>query len=73
MKIDKKMIDMVLKLNDDQLWKTIQMIGAKSGFKDIKDMQKPKDMTNIRSTLSKISDEDIERVTELLKKGKGNG
>ena len=73
MKIDKKMIDMVLKLNDDQLWKTVQLVGAKSGFNGIKDMEKPKDMSKIRSTLSSLTDEDIARVTDLIKKGKSNG
>lgn len=73
MKIDKKMIDMVLKLNDDQLWKTIQLIGAKSGFSKIKEMEKPKDMTKIRNTLSALTDDDISRVTELIKRGKDNG
>ena len=73
MKIDKKMIDLVLKMNDDQLWKTIQLVGAKSGFKAIKEMEKPKDLSKIRSTLSSLNDEDIARVTELIKKGKENG
>ena len=73
MKIDKKTLNMVLKLNDDQLWKTIQMIGAKSGFSKIKDMEKPKDMSQIRDTLSALTDEDISRVTELFKRGKNNG
>ena len=73
MKVDKKMIDMVLKLNDDQLWKTIQMMGAKSGFKAIKDMDKPADMSKIRNTLSNLSDDDISRITEIVKKGKENG
>ena len=73
MKIDKKMIDMVLKMNDEQLWKTMQMIGAKSGFEKIKTLEKPKDMTKIRSTLSALTNEDISRISELIKKGKGNG
>ena len=73
MKIDKKMIDMVLKLNDEQLWKTIQMVGAKSGIDKLKEMEKPRDMTKIRSTLSALTNEDIARVTELIKRGKTNG
>ncbi len=70
MKFDKKMIDMVLMLNDDQLWKTIQLVASKSGFDGIKNMEKPRDMSKIRSTLSSLSDEDIKRVSELIKKGK---
>lgn len=73
MKIDKKMIDRVLSLNDEQLWKTIQLVASKSGLNTVKNLEKPKDMTKIRNTLSSLSNEDIARVTEILKKGKGNG
>ncbi|MBO5312574.1 MAG: hypothetical protein J6B29_01275 [Clostridia bacterium] len=68
MKIDKKMIDMVLKMNDDQLWKTIQLVASRSGF-DLKHTERPKDMSKIRATLSGLSDEDINRVSEIFKKG----
>lgn len=73
MKIDKKMIDKVLSLNDEQLWKTIQLVASKSGLNTVKNLEKPKDMSKIRSTLSGLNDEDITRVTELIKKGKNNG
>ncbi len=73
MKIDKKMIDMVLMMNDDQLWKTIQLVASKSGFDAIKGMEKPNNMSKIRSTLSGLNDDDIARVSELIKKGKQNG
>ncbi len=73
MKIDKKMIDRVLTLNDDQLWKTIQLVASKSGLNTVKSLERPKDMTKIRNTLSGLSEEDIARVTEIIKKGKGNG
>ena len=70
MKIDKKMIDMVLKLNDDQLWSTIKMIGARSGIDSLKGMERPKDMSKIRNTLAQLTDADIARATEILGKGK---
>ncbi len=70
MKIDKKTIDKVLKLNDDGLWSVIQMIIAKSGVSSLKNIERPKDMSKIRDTLSKLTDEDIERAMLLLKKGK---
>ncbi|MBQ7226056.1 MAG: hypothetical protein IJX02_05580 [Clostridia bacterium] len=73
MKIDKKTIDFVLKLNDDQLWKIIQGVGAKSGITSFSTIEKPQDMSKIRSCLSSLSDDDIRRVTEILKKEKGNG
>lgn len=70
MKIDKNAIDKILKLNDDGLWSVIQIIISKSGVKGLKNMERPKDMTKIRETLSKLTDEDIERAMELFKKGK---
>ncbi|MBO5262182.1 MAG: hypothetical protein J6B45_03960 [Clostridia bacterium] len=73
MKIDKKMLDKVLTLNDDQLWKAIQLAASKSGLNNVKNLEKPRDMSKLRNTLSGLTDSDIARVTELLKKGKDNG
>lgn len=73
MKLDKKMIDFVLKMNDEQLWKTIQTVASKSGISAVKNMEKPKDMSKIRSVLSGLTNEDITRVTEIIKRGNENG
>lgn len=73
MKIDKKMIDAVLKLNDDALWKTIQLVGKKYGAEKIVGMEKPSDMTKIRNTLRSLTDEDISSAEAMLKRGKQNG
>ncbi len=72
MKIDKKTIDMVLKMNDDQLWKAIQLVAKKSGVESFSSMQRPSDMTKIRQTLASLSDEQIQNALEMMKKGKGN-
>ena len=73
MKIDKKMLDKVLSLNDDQLWKAIQLVATRSGLNTVGKLEQPKDMSKIRTTLSGINDEDISRISELIKKGKNNG
>ena len=70
MKIDKKTINMILKLNDDALWSIIQKVIAKTGLSSLKNMEKPKDMSKIRETLSNLTDEDIEKATNFLKKDK---
>ena len=70
MKIDKSTIDKILKLNDDGLWSVIQMIISKSGVSGLKDIKRPKDMTKIRETLGKLTDDDISRAITLLKRGK---
>ena len=73
MKIDKKTIDSILKLNDDQLWAVIQMLLTRSGYDNLKGIKRPEDMSVIRKTLANLNDTDIERAMELLKKGKSNG
>ena len=73
MKIDKKTIDSILKLNDDQLWNVISIMISKSGNKDLKEIKRPSDMTALRKMLSSMSDSDIEKAMALLKKEKTNG
>lgn len=73
MKIDKKTIDSILKLNDDQLWSIIQILLKRSGYENLKEIKRPDDMSIIRKTLSNMSDSDITRAMELLKKGNHNG
>ncbi len=70
MKIDKSTIDKVLKMNDDQLWKTIQYVAKKSGNVSVSELERPKDMSKIRQTLSALSDEDIQNAIEMMKRGK---
>ena len=73
MKIDKKVLDKVLTLNDEQLWKAIKLVASKSGLSTVKSIEQPKDMSKIRSALSNINDDDISRISEIMKKGKSNG
>ena len=73
MKIDKGTIDNLLKLNDEQLWGVIKIMLSRSGGDYFKSIEKPKDMSKLRDTLSKLTDSDIARALELLKKGKNNG
>ena len=70
MKIDKKTIDLILKLNDDALWSVIQKVISKTGVSSLKSLEKPKDMSKIRETLSNLTDDDIEKATKLFRKGK---
>ena len=73
MKINKKMIDKVLNLSDEQLWNAIQLFAKKSGVDSITSMEKPQDMTKIRATLAGLSDDDIGKITEMLSKRGKNG
>lgn len=68
MKIDKNTIDMVLKMNDEDLWKAIQLVAKRSGQEEFYKMEKPKDMTKIRQTLSVLSEEDIQKAINMMKR-----
>ena len=70
MKIDKNTIDKVLMMNDEQLWKTIQYVARKSGKEEFSNLKKPEDMTKIRQTLSMLSEDDIQKALNSLKRGK---
>jgi hypothetical protein len=70
MKIDKKSIDMLLGLNDDNLWKALQYAISKSNNDMLKGIERPADMTKLRETLSSLTDKDIEKITSMLNGGK---
>jgi hypothetical protein len=73
MKIDKKSINMLLKLNDDNLWNALQYAISKSGNEALKSIERPSDMTKIRQTLSMLSEDDIQKAINSLKGGRENG
>ena len=72
MKIDKNTINAILKLDDEQLWNVIQLVAKKSGL-SIDDKKRPENMDKIRKALSNVNEGDLDKVTELLKRGMGNG
>ena len=70
MKIDKRVIEKLLNLNDDQLWSTIQVVAARSGFD--KKLSKPADMSKLRETLKTIDEKELDKIAEILKRGTYN-
>lgn len=69
MKIDKNTINMLLKMSDERLWSTLKFALSRSGNDFVKDLKRPDDISKLREVLSRLTDEDIERVSELLSKG----
>ncbi|MBQ8738406.1 MAG: hypothetical protein IJZ04_02790 [Clostridia bacterium] len=69
MKIDKNTINMLLKMSDERLWSTLRFALSRSGNDFVKDLKRPDDISKLREVLSRLTDEDIERVSELLSKG----
>lgn len=72
MKIDKAMVDKLLKQNDDQLWRTVQMIASGGGI-NLSGVRRPADLSKLRSALSSMTDGDIKRATEIIDSYKRNG
>ena len=72
MKIDKNTIERVLNMNDEQLWKTIQYVAKKSGQQEFSNMDRPTDMSKVRQALSMLSEEDIQKAVDMMKRGKKN-
>lgn len=72
MKIDKNTIERVLNMNDEQLWKTIQYVAKKSGQQEFSSMERPTDMSKVRQALSMLSEEDIQKAVDMMKRGKKN-
>ena len=71
MKIDKKTINLLLKLNDDQLWSAIMHVAKKSGKSSFSQIERPKDMSKIRSLLSSLTDEQIDQALKMFKGDNG--
>lgn len=71
MKIDKKTVDMFLKMNDEQLWQAIRMIAASNGANNVP-AKKPDnfDVSLIRKILSNLNEEDILKATDIIEQFK---
>ena len=72
MKIDKATVDRLLKQNDEQLWRTVQMIAAQGGV-NLAGVKRPADLSKLRSALSSMTDGDIKRATEIVESYKRAG
>ncbi len=66
MKLDKNTIQMITKMPDDHLWKIICALGISSGI-DLSGVNVgPKELQKVRLALSQMTDEDIDRATEII-------
>ena len=72
MKIDKSTVDRLLRQNDDQLWRTVQMIAAQGGV-NLSGVNRPRDLSKLRSALSTMTDGDIRRAMEIVDSYKRTG
>lgn len=73
MKLDKKSLDKLLSLNDDQLRRVLSGLLAEYGIDPATVPLAQFDMGRLRATLAQATDEDIKRFTDMLSGGKGKG
>ena len=72
MKIDKSTVERLLRQDDDQLWRTVQMIASSSGL-NLQGVKRPSDLSRLRGALSTMTDGDIRRAAEIIESYKKNG
>ena len=65
MKIDKNLINSLLTLDDDKLYRTVELLAATSGCDLKKLSDKPKSIEGLRALMTTLTDEDIARAYEL--------
>lgn len=69
MKIDRSTIDALLRMNDEQLYKTIQYVARRSGHEGLNLPNTKEGIAKIRALLSSLSEDDINKMLEQYKKG----
>jgi uncharacterized membrane protein YccC len=73
MQLDKKSLDRLLKLNDDQLRGVLGKLLAEYGVDVSRVRLHQMDMTALRAVLSAATDEDITRFVQMLGGGASGG
>ena len=73
MQLDKKSLDRLLKLNDDQLRGVLGKLLAEYGVDVSRVPLAQMDMTALRAVLSAATDEDISRFVQMLGGGASGG
>ena len=73
MQLDKKSLDRLLKLNDDQLRGVLGKLLAEYGVDVSRVPLRQMDMTALRAVLSAATDEDITRFMQMLGGGASGG
>ncbi len=65
MKLDKKMLDRLLNMNDEQLAAVIRSIATESGIDPAQLGINPENVQNIRQALGMATDEDLQKMGEV--------
>ena len=72
MMLDKRSVDMLLRLNDEQLIAVIKRLASEAGVDTNGLNISPAQISGIRQALAIATDDDLKRAAELLKNFKGS-
>ena len=72
MMLDKRSVDMLLRLNDEQLIAVIKRLASEAGVDTNSLNISPAQISGIRQALAIATDDDLKRAAELLKNFKGS-
>ena len=70
--LDKRSVDMLLRLNDEQLIAVIKRLASEAGVDTNSLNISPTQISGIRQALAIATDDDLKRAAELLKNFKGS-
>ena len=72
MQLDRKMLDRLLNLNDDQLGELIKSIAAEAGIDPIQLGLNPDNIHSIRQALGSATDQDLSQLNDVYHSYKQN-
>ncbi len=72
MELDRKMLERLLRMNDEQLAQVIRTVAAESGIDAATLGINPENVQSIRSALGGATEEDIQRLNEIYTDYKQN-
>ena len=66
MKIDRRKIEMLTSMKDERMWSTIKFFAGGAGIDLSRKKVSPRDIANIRAALGSLTDNDLNRINEIL-------
>ncbi|MCQ2423993.1 MAG: hypothetical protein MJ088_03740 [Clostridia bacterium] len=65
MKLDKKQLDHLASLPDDQLWRTLRMLTPHLGVELTEKARQPEKLARLRAAMRSMTEADVERLSEI--------
>lgn len=66
LKLDKKQLDRLADLPDDQLWRTLKMLAPHAGLELSEKARQPDKLARLRAAMRSMTEHDVDRLSELV-------